>query len=44
MSNVHSTGEIGKILIWVAGIVVFVVVALTWIPDWISAGRHERLR
>jgi hypothetical protein len=36
MASVHSTSEIAKILMWVAGIVVFVVVALTWVPDWIS--------
>jgi len=36
MANVHSTAEIGKILMYLAGIVVFVVVALTWVPDWIS--------
>ena len=36
MANVHSTKEIGKILMYVVGIVAFVVVALTWVPDWIS--------
>ena len=36
MASVHSTAEIGKILMYLAGIVVFVVVALTWVPDWIS--------
>ncbi len=37
MANVHSTKEIGKISSCnVAGIVAFVVVALTWVPDWIS--------
>ena len=35
-TNVHSSGELGKILLYVAGIVVFVVVVLTWVPDWIS--------
>lgn len=34
--NVHSSAEIGKTLIWVAAAVAFVVVALTWVPDWIS--------
>jgi len=36
MANVHSAGEMGKILMYLAGIVIFVVVALTWVPDWIS--------
>jgi len=35
-TNVHSGGEVGKILLYLAGIIVFVVVALTWVPDWIS--------
>jgi hypothetical protein len=35
-TQVHNTAEIGKILLWVAGIVVFIVVALTWVPDWIA--------
>ena len=34
--NVHSSGDIGKMLIWVAAFVGFIVVALTWVPDWIS--------
>jgi len=34
--NVHSGAEIGRTLIWVAAFVAFVVVALTWIPEWIS--------
>jgi hypothetical protein len=34
--NVHSTGDVGKMLIWVAAFVGFIVVALTWVPDWIS--------
>lgn len=34
--NVHSSGDVGKMLIWVAAFVAFVVVALTWVPDWIS--------
>ncbi|MBI1980091.1 MAG: hypothetical protein HYS63_00685 [Methylocystis sp.] len=34
--NVHSSGDVGKMLLWVAAFVVFVVVALTWVPDWIS--------
>jgi hypothetical protein len=36
MASVHSANELGKILMYLAGIVVFVVVALTWVPDWIS--------
>ncbi len=36
MATVHSTAEIGRTLLWVAGIVAFVIVALTWVPDWIS--------
>ncbi len=36
MASVHSGAEIGRTLIWVAGIVAFVIVALTWVPDWIS--------
>jgi hypothetical protein len=35
-TSVHSTGEIGRTLLWVVGIVAFVIVALTWVPDWIS--------
>lgn len=34
--NVHSSSDIGKMLIWIAAFVGFVVVALTWVPDWIS--------
>jgi len=34
--NVHSSGEIGKSLMYLAAFVAFVVVALTWVPDWIS--------
>jgi hypothetical protein len=36
MANVHSGAEVGKILMYLAGAVIFVVVALTWVPDWIS--------
>ena len=36
MASVHSTAEIGRTLAYLAGIVIFVVVALTWVPDWIS--------
>ncbi len=34
--NVHNTGDIGKMLVWVAAFLGFVIVALTWVPDWIS--------
>jgi hypothetical protein len=34
--NVHNSGDIGKMLVWVAAFVGFVIVALTWVPDWIS--------
>jgi len=34
--NVHSAGSIGKILLYIAGFAAFVVVALTWVPAWIS--------
>lgn len=34
--NVHNSGDIGKMLLWVAAFVAFVVVALTWVPDWIA--------
>lgn len=33
---VHSNAEIGKTLMVVAAIVAFVVVALTWVPEWIA--------
>lgn len=35
-TNVHSSGDVGKMLMWLGGIVAFVIVALTWVPDWIS--------
>lgn len=34
--NVHGGAEVGKILLWVAAFAAFVVVALTWVPEWIS--------
>ena len=34
--NVHGSGELGKILLYIAGFAAFVVVALTWVPEWIS--------
>jgi lipopolysaccharide export LptBFGC system permease protein LptF len=33
---VHNGSEIGRILLWIAAFAVFVVVALTWVPDWIA--------
>ncbi len=36
MASVHSSAEIGKTLLYVAGIVAFVIVMLTWVPDWIA--------
>jgi len=33
---VHSGGELGKILMWVIAFMVFVVVALTWVPEWMA--------
>jgi hypothetical protein len=34
--NVHGGAEVGKILLYIGGFIVFVVVALTWVPDMIS--------
>lgn len=34
--NVHGGAEVGKILLYVAAFAAFVVVALTWVPAWIS--------
>ncbi|KAF0128969.1 MULTISPECIES: hypothetical protein [Methylocystis] len=33
--NVHD-GEVGKILVYLIGFTAFVIVALTWVPHWIS--------
>jgi hypothetical protein len=35
-TSIHSGGEIGKTLLWIIGIVAFVIIALTKVPDWIS--------
>ncbi len=35
-ANVHNFGEIGRTLAIVGAIVAFVIVMLTWVPDWIS--------
>lgn len=34
--NVHGGAEVAKILMYVAVFVAFVIVALTWVPEWIS--------
>lgn len=34
--SVHSSAEVSKILLYVGGFVAFVIVALTWLPAWIS--------
>jgi heme/copper-type cytochrome/quinol oxidase subunit 4 len=34
--NVHGGAEVGKILAYLIGFTAFVVVALTWVPHWIS--------
>ncbi|WP_202620550.1 hypothetical protein [Methylocystis heyeri] len=40
---VHHNSEIGKVLMAIIGIVVFVVIALTWIPELIAPqGGTER--
>jgi lipopolysaccharide export LptBFGC system permease protein LptF len=33
---VHSGAEISKIIMWVVAFAAFVVVALTWVPDWVA--------
>lgn len=33
---VHSGSEVGKILAGIAAFAIFVVVALTWLPDWMA--------
>jgi len=35
-AQIHSASDVGKAIIWAAGVVAFVVVALTWVPDWIA--------
>jgi len=34
--NVHSSGELAKYVMWVLAFAAFVIVALTWVPSWIS--------
>jgi len=33
---VHSGAELGKIIMWVVAFAAFVVVTLTWVPEWIA--------
>ncbi len=33
---VHSNMEIGKVAAWVIAFAAFVVVALTWVPEWVA--------
>ena len=35
---VHHNSEIGKVVLIAAGIVLFVVVALTWVPEMVAPG------
>lgn len=35
-TSVHNAGDVGKAIIWIAAVAGFIVVALTWVPDWIS--------
>jgi len=41
---VHSGTEIGKIIMWVAAFAAFVVVALTWVPDWVAPQGEQARR
>lgn len=34
--SVHSGEEVSKSVIWISAFAAFVVVALTWVPDWIA--------
>ncbi len=34
--NVHGGAEVGKILMYLVAFAAFVVVALTWVPEWVS--------
>lgn len=36
MATVHNAGDIGKAVLWIVGIVVFIWIGLTKVPDWIS--------
>ena len=39
---VHHNSEITKVFLAMLGIVVFVVIALTWVPELIAPGRRHR--
>jgi hypothetical protein len=34
--NIHSSGDLGKTILWIVGVVAFVAIALTKVPEWIS--------
>jgi hypothetical protein len=36
MHQQHNTMEVGRTLAWIVGIVAFVIIALTWIPELIA--------
>ena len=40
---VHHNTEFGKAAIVAIGIVIFVVVALTWVPEWVSPSGEKAL-
>lgn len=34
--NVHNSSDIGKTVLWIIGVVAFVAIALTKVPEWVS--------
>lgn len=44
LKHAQPSGDIGKVIIWLAVFVGFVVVLLTWIPDWISPASNTSKR
>lgn len=36
--EMHETTEIGKTVAFLVGIIAFVVIGLTMVPDWIGSG------
>lgn len=36
MLAVHNNSEIGKVILGIVAFAAFVVVALTWVPEWIA--------
>ncbi|PWB79265.1 MAG: hypothetical protein C3F11_21280 [Methylocystaceae bacterium] len=34
--NVHGSTDVGKVVLWIVGVVAFVAIALTKVPEWIS--------